>query len=456
MFKKKLLGLYCAGETVEYLSMTESLFGRYALVSPSSEYAPFDRLRGNVFDQLRLFLEQLPPDSGREIYLALPRFLLFIREMTLPAMPLEDAIASIENSLVIHSHLPPSEIYYDVLVLNGGDEQFSALLFYAPKKEIDAYLTLFDELGHSREIRAIFPLGYGISLLTKVAHPSWKTKQGCLRLEQGAIAEFLVVKDGQLQCSLTSPKDLENENEMILTVLVERFPDLDPTAMNALALFDDFSSDHSVVKRLPSLSLNRASAALAPVLLGAQKISLDETPVKVNIFHPLKFILPILCLIIGGLYFMTMEKQKTLEEMVASLHQVETQVNALELKLEPLETQIEKMAKASKFKEDVEQFMLSRPELYTALNEIASLIPEGTWFSSLTFTDNEITLRGRGEDALKVIELLRSSSLFNEVKLKGSVNRRKAGDEHFTVTLGVLSSIPADPPDVSEEEGVVK
>ncbi len=436
--------------------MTKSLFGHYALAPPASQYAPFDRLRGNVFDQLRLFLEQLPQDSGREIYLALPRSLLFIREMTLPAMPMEDAIASIENSLVIHSHLPPGEIYYDVLVLNGGDDAFSALLFYASKKEIDAYLTLFDELGHGRAVRAVLPLSYGISLLTTVAHPSWKTKAGCLRLAQGAVAEFLVVKDGKLHASLTSPKDLGDENEMILTALADRFPDLDPAVMNALALFDDVPSDHAVVKRFPPLSLNRASAALAPVLLGAQKISLDGTPVKINIFHPLKFILPIFCLIILALYFVTIAEQKNLEEITASLDQVKIQVADLESTLEPMETRIAKMAKASKFKEDVEQFMLSRPELYTALNEIASLIPEGTWFSNLTFADSEMTLRGRGEDALKVIELLRSSPLFNEVKLKGSVNRRKAGDEHFTVTLGLRSSISTDPQGAPEAEGVVK
>ena len=61
--------------------------------------------------------------------------------------------------------------------------------------------------------------------------------------------------------------------------------------------------------------------------------------------------------------------------------------------------------------------MQTRPALYTVINEIAALVPDGTWFANFTFNNNNITLRGTGSDALKTVEALRSSKLFSNVML---------------------------------------
>lgn len=430
--------------------MTKSVVRGYTLSPPFPGAAPFDRLQGSA--ALKRFLEQLPPDPGREIFMALSRASVFIREMALPAMPLEDAVASVENSLVIHCHLPPGEIYYDLLILNAGDDGFSALLVYAARKEMDALLSLFDETGHGNGVRGVIPSSYGIAVLSKVADPSWKGQHRLFRWEQGGLEELCVVKDGMLMASIAAPKDGEDEKKMILSALTERFPEVTLPPLDAALLFKDNPPAHSGVKRFPPLSLNRASTALAPTVMGARIISLDETPVKVKVFHPLTYILPFIFLLVGALYYVTNEKRNDLVDSTASLDAVKKEVATLTSKLEPMQETVDRLAKASVFKQDVEAFMVNRPEIYTAIDEIATLVPEGTWFSSLTFSNGQMTLRGRGEDALKVIELLRTSSRFDEVKLKGSVNRRKTGDEHFTVTLGLRLADPSDVPNLLDDE----
>ncbi|MBF0202215.1 MAG: PilN domain-containing protein, partial [Desulfamplus sp.] len=281
---------------------------------------------------------------------------------------------------------------------------------------------------------------------------------------QDSITEIMVVKGGKplfsITCSMDAPED---DKRMMAAVIKDRFPGIyhagtrnkgdefqDAALMNLpdtsltwenylSGWIDgdklDFNSGGRKFKKFPPLGANRASASLMPFILGKQQISLDYQPVKIKIFRPFKYILPLLAVLLAGLYLFTEKVNDSLMDAQSNLTTVRTQVKNLEGELFPLQEKIETLKRASRFKNDVDIFMQSRPPLFTALNEIARQIPDGTWFSTLTFNENKLVLRGIGADALRIVELLRASDMFRDVSLRGSVNRRNTGDEQFMVNI---------------------
>ncbi|MBF0257892.1 MAG: PilN domain-containing protein [Desulfamplus sp.] len=500
MIKKKILGIYADRDSLHYVSVGKGISG-YALKSPGHGHGSHKTSHGNGYTLLRSFLTELPVDSSRDIYLALSRAEIFIREIDIPAMPVEDALMSIKNSLAIYSHLEPDSIYYDVIVSDQNGGSFHALLVYASKDEMEKYRKLFSETGHGTSLKGIFPLSYGVcALIDDGALSDGET----VSLIQDDIIEIFVRSGKTLVFSMSCPVDAEDEKKMILSAASNKFPQF-KEMVNELSSDSCPSkyTDQKIAKKselgltktelgrketelgsgwtaeqksqreitgkdsnnrgskkydrtkdrqakgkkrtlsyLPHFSTNRASAAVAPFITKIQQISLDEQPVKINIIHPFRYILPFLCVLIAILYFVTDKANTASIEAKSQLNEITQQVTALENDLEPLQNKIDTLKKASRFKTDVQEFMQTRPALYTVINEIASLVPDGTWFANFTFNNSGITLRGTGRDALKTVESLRSSKLFDNVILRGSVNRRPNGDESFTLAIDIKPPEP--------------
>ncbi|MBF0228203.1 MAG: PilN domain-containing protein [Desulfamplus sp.] len=467
MIKKKIVGIYVDSDSLHYVSVVKGISG-YCLKPLGQRQKSHDIKQGSSgYSLLRGFLIDLPVDNSRAIYLALPRSEVFMREITLPVMPVEDALLSIKNSLAIYSHLDPDEIYYDVIVSDRNGGSFHALLVYAPKDEIDKYRKLFSETGHGEYIKGIFPLSYGVAALID----NDKSDNAIFSLVQGETLEIFARSGHTLIFSISCPADSENDKAMILNAVQNQllqlkdnstlkdsqsndsqFKDgsLKDNQFNDSQLADtdiiiDLSSELTTLgdigkKRklteLPPFQENYASAAVAPILINrVQQISLDDGPVKIKIIHPFRYIVLFLFILMFALYFITDNINTHSIEASKELKEIVSQVKELEKELEPLQSKIDTLKKASRFKTDVEEFMQTRPQLYTAINEIATLVPDGTWFANFTFNNSGITLRGTGKDALKTVEALRSSKLFDNVMLRGSVNRRPNGDESFTLAL---------------------
>lgn len=437
MINKKIMGIYADRDSLHYVSLVKGISG-YALKSPGHGHSPHETRRGNGYALLRTFLADLPVDSSMAIYVALPRSEVFLREVRLPVMPVEDALMSIKNSLAIYSHLDPDSIYYDVIISERNGGAFHALLVYAAKDEMEKYRKLFAETGHSASLKGLFPLSYGVSALLDYGT---EPHSALFSLVQEDIVEIFARSGRTLIFSMSCSVDAEDEKEMILNAAQSQFPHLKD-------MVNELSSETTTIAEsgksrqtinLPPFKTNHASAAVAPLITRIQQISLDEQPVKINIIHPFRYIIPFLCILAVILYFVTDNINTRNIEAEGELSQISQQVKLLENQLEPLQNKIDTLKKASRFKTDVEDFMQTRPALYTVINEIATLIPDGTWFANFTFNEGEITLRGTGTDALKTVESLRSSNIFDNVMLRGSVNRRPNGDENFTLVVGMKS-----------------
>jgi Tfp pilus assembly protein PilN len=181
-------------------------------------------------------------------------------------------------------------------------------------------------------------------------------------------------------------------------------------------------------------------AAAAPALCGWQQISVDARPPELKAFKPGKVIIPlivVLALLAALLSWRTEETISTREQEVETLA---LEVEALQRQLGPIEQNREDLVRLKQVMQDVDRFMEERPLLFTWINELARLVPEGTWFHQLSFKDGLITAGCQGSEALVVMKALRESPLFEQVKLRGSVSRSKDGTERFTLSIQVKSS----------------
>jgi Tfp pilus assembly protein PilN len=124
-----------------------------------------------------------------------------------------------------------------------------------------------------------------------------------------------------------------------------------------------------------------------------------------------------------------------IQEKETQIKAMTEQVQQIQNKLKPLQNKRESLQKTQKLVDTVERFMSTRPRLYSAINEVAKDVPDGTWFSQLVFRKDSVTLRGESNDALKVIETLRGSPLFEQVKLQGSVSRGQSGKDRFGLII---------------------
>jgi hypothetical protein len=107
----------------------------------------------------------------------------------------------------------------------------------------------------------------------------------------------------------------------------------------------------------------------------------------------------------------------------------------LKKELEPVEQNRKTYREAGRILEDTREFMKTKPGLFSHINEVARCVPGDTWFSHFDYKDGLMTFKGESPDALKVIEALRTSGMFAQVNLKGSVNRNKTGAERFGLTI---------------------
>lgn len=432
MIKKQILGIYVDRDTLHYVFAMRGIAG-FRLCAPS-EGVPVKGIKsGNGPQLLKAFLKKLYPDRKTAIFLCLPRSIIYARRIDLPPMPVEDAVDAVKNSLSMHAHLEASGMYYDIHITAAGKSGVKAMLFYAAKGDIDKYKQIFSETGHLEALETIFPLSYGACTLFDLKK---QNGDASFVVEQNTIKELVVCCRDRVLLSMTSP--LEGEESALLLKSAERqFPQIKGKNFDfsASASTDALPPYRKKCRFLPSFQINHAVAALGPKLAGAQQISLAGGPVSIRIVQPVRYILPIICILILSLFLIWEHSTQKSARDEAALTTLQEEVDKLEARLAPIREQLEKGERTAAFRRNVLGFMESRPDLYGAVNAIAELVPEGTWFSSFTFNKNKIVLRGQGDDALKAVEALRGSPFFINVMLRGSVNRSVKGKERFSVSL---------------------
>lgn len=430
--KTEILGIYC-GERLFYAGLKRGLVGGWQPKALLPGSAPREDSTLSGTSGLKHLLSRIPPSAARAIYLALPRHYFFIRNLDLPPMSREDALAAVEASLPVSAHLPLAEIYYDIHLCPLADRRVHGLLVYARRQDIDPFLEILHNAGHQRELEGLFPDIIGLGAW--VARQGYSLPLALVSAREGERELGVFAKNGTLYAASVA----ELESNLWQQNMVARYPRL-KERLFSLAGGDEHLPllPAPAVDRcfsLPSVEENPAVAALAPVLAGWQPVCVDARPVKLKQVHPLPWLLLaafLLALFCGGLSWRARVVDARLQQELSGL---KLENEKLKKRLVPLEKRHKLSKKAQAMLKDIDDFIRRRPRFYSLLNDMAARIPEGTWFSSLVYRKGQLTLRGQSPDALKVVESLRKSDFFSEVKLRGTVNKSRGQVERFSIVL---------------------
>lgn len=409
--------------------------------APFPGMEPFGKVEGSGHSFLKTFLEKISGRTRYSIYLALPRDVFFARKIRLPPIFIGDALLSIQNNLSKYCHLPLDEVYYDVHFSNIKNG-INALIFYAPRRKIDPYLQTFEETGTGPFLKGLFPLSFGIHAWLDIQRYAYPVGL-ILPIQDKTIELALYAKEGFLYSGI-SPRSNNDPHEA-------SFPsDLSAGSVDLEGkIFWLGDGGEPVLPlppknrlgRAPLITENMGIAAVSPTLSRKQEISLDGTPTRLKYFRPTKVIIPLIIVLALGMTFLTWQANKRNSMKTKELLVLKEQVQELKRQVQPLQKDLEVLKKSSQFIKNIDSFMDSRPNLYTILNKVAELVPENTWFSNCSFARGIITLRGTSGDAVKVLDALRKSGLFSEVKLIGSVSRGNTGQERFGLSVTLKGSI---------------
>jgi len=452
---KEILGIYAAEGKIFYYCVKKGLSGLKEISCGQGLSFSGEVDQGGTAG-VRRFLKKIRFNSERKIYLALPRSLFFAREIKLPMMPVEDAIDSIKNSISLYSHLPGEEIYYDIAVTPSFDDSIRCLFLYASKMKVDEYRDIFRETGHFNSLVSVFPISYGVGVCLKqkksIQYPA------VILLEYERDCEFSVFNDQYWLASITWDSADEKNGMVAFKSLVSRFSGItdnfyrvkiaggtDNDTDNYTDNNNDFqecsfaglqTGSQTGAETIDVLSHNPALAAVSPALCKMQQISLDEKPVKVNFVKPLRYLVVIACIIAAVLFYFTDNLSRDIKAKQLKMNKLKETAALLEKKIKPVQERVKILQNAASLKDDADLFLKSRPMLYTYVNEIARLVPEGTWFSTFKFKNGVITLHGYSKDALAAVKNLRTSKYFSKVRIKGSVvSRGGKGKEQFNLEL---------------------
>ncbi|MDO9110950.1 MAG: PilN domain-containing protein [Desulfatirhabdiaceae bacterium] len=445
MVIKELIGIYLEKDALHYCCAVRTI-SSWQMAIPGSAMDPSGVLHGSALATLREFLQRLSPKTGRQIFLALPRNRFFVRDIQLPPVPLEDALVSVQSVLPVTSHLPLDDVYHDIYLCRMPDGKVNALVIYALRKEIQPVLEIFREIGHDKSLAGLFPISLGIGAwlsLQKYAMP-----MGLMIPQESSVSELAVYQQSGCVYSTVWQNALHaGETSARMESACAKFH---------LSADNVYGFDHSdgcmplpdpLYNKLPwlaSILQYPGVAALAVGLSHQQRILLNGDLPRIKVFRLWKLFVPIVLVlaVILSVWTVKINHFNEKESLLVSAMKEETQ--QLLQKVRPLEKTRDALKRTKSLSADIEDFIRLRPRLFSCFNEIARLVPEGTWFSRSSFQGAELTLQGQSRDALKVMESLRTSALFDQVKLAGSVSRNPAGTEQFSLNIR-LKDVEANP-----------
>ena len=445
MVIKELIGIYLEKDALHYCGAVRKVSSWQMAISGAS-MDPSGVIPGQAPATLRELLQRLSPKPGRRIFLALPRSRFFIRDIQLPPVPMEDALMSAQSMLPVTCHLPLDDIFHDVCLCRMPDGKVNALVIYALRREILPVLEIFRETGHEKSLAGLFPISLGIGAW--LSHQQYVMPMALVISQENQASEMAIYHQAGCVYSMALQNaGTAGEAASGMESVLAKFH-LPAGSLYGLEQSDGCSPlpdpPRNRLSWLPSIHRNSGVAALSVALSGHQQIFLNGSLPRIQIFRPWKLFVPALCVLSVFLAVWTVRLNHAVGRGKQSVSEMKEEVHQLQQKVRPLEKVRDGLKKTESLTADIDDFIRLRPRLFSCFNEIARLVPEGTWFSRSNFQGAELTLQGQSRDALKIVESLRTSPLFEQVKLTGSVSRTPSGVEQFNLTLH-LKDVEANP-----------
>ncbi len=430
---RELVAVYFSEESLETLALVKR-WGRWRRAFRGTGYGLEKKIIGAGLRGLEEFLKDLPVSRDRRIHIGMPRDKVFVRDVVLPPMALEDALEAVRNAFGVHCHLPLNEVFVDVRLHRLRDASVQATVVYTPKKNVEGILSVVSETGHAQELQGIFPASFGWL--------SWFRRLGmdapaAVVVPDGEWTEvFAVGPESRVHSWLLSrnPEEPFSVSEIMGKLQQAEIPPdrvffVDGFQGQSLPAMEDSKSEW------PHPLKNRAGLTAAVALDGRFDFCLNGSPPKIRVLHPAKVVLP--CMVVLALtgWGLKAENDRKMQKLERKIERTMATIQSLEQQLEPMKKNVEEMQRVRTLLAGAEGFMGQRPKFFSFFNDLATRSPDGTWVSNVRYDQNQFVLQMVTPDSLKFLEGLRASPLIRDVQIRGAVNRRPDGKETFQVVV---------------------
>ncbi|MEX0934253.1 MAG: type IV pilus assembly protein PilM [Candidatus Saccharimonadales bacterium] len=203
--QKPLFGLDIGLRTIKIAQVAESKDGVEVVGYGYTSFDPAAIVDGQVtkpeliVSALKSLLDQtvIGKISTNRIAVSIPTAQIFARAITLPKLSGEDLKTAIRMQAEQYVPLPPDQVYLDYVISKDADknsDEVLALIVATPKKTVDSYMALFDQLN--LEVETVEP---NLSAIVRAVNYSLGNKKPKVIIDFGAESSDLAIYDQGLQ-----------------------------------------------------------------------------------------------------------------------------------------------------------------------------------------------------------------------------------------------------------------
>ncbi len=431
---RELLAVYCADERLDYLCLKRRGIRGWTPAAALDGLPPYQSFPSGGLRALEELLGRIPPKKRRHLHIGVPRRHVFLRDMLLPPMSLEEALEAARAALPVSCHLPGQDIFVDVRLNRLRDKTVQAMVAYTPKKTVEGLLSVVEATGHGPSLRSLLPACLGWAAWLRVA---CRLRLGAVLCAEGQSATWIALDGTGRVHVVPGAGGEEGEDGQGLVPLILGNLGIEPEHM--FSADDPFCRqapfENTLMSAWPAPHENPASLAAAAAVSGFMDFCLDGREPRVRIVHPAKIAVPWMLALALTAWGLDAENQAKIEKFQRKIQRVTVETRDLEQQLEPLKKNVEEMKRAQTLLVGAAGFMDQRPKFYGFFNDLAERAPEGTWVTNVNYGDGQFVLQMVSPESLKTMEALRASPFVKEAQLRGAVTRRQDGKEAFQVLV---------------------
>lgn len=455
-------------------ALLSKAFGRIQLLDWGIETLPTDEKDRPELLKERLagLLSRLPKRPGF-VTLGLPRRLVTMRSVSIPAVGEEEMKGIVDYEVERHIPFPLEEAQYDFQVLTHDAEQATVLLAATKKEEIGRYLTLLREAG-------ITPTALGVSTFASFNALFYNQGGGT----EEPVRALIDLRDGEVELGLAKQGILR----------YSRCVTLDPTAplerlvseLSVLVGYLDANGDRHTgrislsgtdvgkgdllrhlgertgleveflqpFQRIKANNVDPQAAhslgsAVGLALHGLVALPLDIDLLPKELAPPRRdpslattFRLLALIVVLGVVFLVNgaIRERRALADLTAKLDQVKTEA----AKVEQLKGEVGVLAGQIAALQTVDQEETRKLDI---LRELIQVLPKGVTLTLFSVDKREVRIGGAiSGSASDLISILEQSPLFENAQFTSPVAQRGAEGQDFQIKA-LLETKSAPPPE---------
>lgn len=394
-----------------------------------------------------------------DIFLAIPRELMIVREIELPSSVADSLSSTIAYEMERYIPLPAEEVYLDHVVLSGKarDGKIKVLLVAARKEDVDAYLGISEQIGtrlSGVEFRttALMDLfagdavasgeGFQVFLHSDgegVELVFFEKENGTGRLrysrffsgeEEGTLEESLADAFQEVRNLLdiaSDPMTVLHVGGNIPPSFIDRLRRAPGVSLHSVSLQENRRAVDAFSARALAMRGIRQSGNAMNLLPAQERKRSGRIPQY--LFFALSALVLLGLLSWGGSVLLRRQlDHRALNSRIAAIRTDVERVQGIEAELMEIRNTVDEINTLS------EQRLL----FTNILRELTLIIPNEAWVSSLSYDAPELQIEGVAEKAADLIPRIEAAPLFSETKLLSAITREKNGKERFRLGIEVL------------------